>query len=299
MSKPIVNVAIALLFHHSKVLVGWREAKQHQGNKYEFPGGKIEADETPKDACRREIYEEVGIDIEQWFVFDKIEHEYEDIIVKLHLFHSYVTLEQLELIHQPWAWFERDALSELNFPKANDVIIQRLIWPHQIKINEHQASMYSISADQFLYLRIDESDEKIEAIQLIDDEYKRCLILNIDIWQKLPKLEQNKIAAIHIKHHQLLSMNEDDLPKGIRVIAACHDQNTVDHAQNIGCDAIFVSPILETPSHEDTKGMGWDHFKFLVKDCHIPVFALGGLKPDDLSIAQQCGAYGVAGIQNF
>ena len=41
MSKPIVHVAVALLFYHSKVLVGWREAKQHQGNKYEFPAEKL------------------------------------------------------------------------------------------------------------------------------------------------------------------------------------------------------------------------------------------------------------------
>ena len=63
MSKPIVHVAVALLFHRSKVLVGWREAKQHQGNKYEFPGGKVEGNETPEETCRREIYEEVGLSL--------------------------------------------------------------------------------------------------------------------------------------------------------------------------------------------------------------------------------------------
>lgn len=41
MNKPIVQVAIGILLHQSKVLVGWREAKQHQGNKHEFPGGKL------------------------------------------------------------------------------------------------------------------------------------------------------------------------------------------------------------------------------------------------------------------
>ena len=54
MSKPLVQVAIAILLHQGKVLVGWRQAEQHQGNKHEFPGGKVEAGETPEQACRRE-----------------------------------------------------------------------------------------------------------------------------------------------------------------------------------------------------------------------------------------------------
>lgn len=41
MAKAIVDVAIAILLHKSKVLVGWRQANQHQGNKHEFPGGKL------------------------------------------------------------------------------------------------------------------------------------------------------------------------------------------------------------------------------------------------------------------
>lgn len=60
MAKAIVDVAIAILLHKSKVLVGWRQADQHQGNKHEFPGGKVELGESPEQACRREIYEEVA-----------------------------------------------------------------------------------------------------------------------------------------------------------------------------------------------------------------------------------------------
>ena len=91
------------------------EAKQHQGNKYEFPGGKVEQGELPVEACRREVIEEVGIDIEQWQAFDFISHEYEDVIVNLHIFHASVQPEQLAGIKQPWRWYSRDELSELNF----------------------------------------------------------------------------------------------------------------------------------------------------------------------------------------
>ena len=90
MSKPTIHVAIAILLHQGKVLVGWREANQHQGNKHEFPGGKVEEGETPLAACRREIYEEVGVGLQDWHTFDVIRHEYDDVIVNLHLFHAIV-----------------------------------------------------------------------------------------------------------------------------------------------------------------------------------------------------------------
>ncbi len=41
MPKPIVDVAIAILIHRGKILVGWREEQQHQGGKHEFPGGRL------------------------------------------------------------------------------------------------------------------------------------------------------------------------------------------------------------------------------------------------------------------
>ncbi|EPG8189289.1 NUDIX domain-containing protein, partial [Acinetobacter baumannii] len=52
MPKPIVDVAIAILIHRGKILVGWRGEQQHQGGKHEFPGGKVEQGETPEEACR-------------------------------------------------------------------------------------------------------------------------------------------------------------------------------------------------------------------------------------------------------
>ena len=84
MAKPSIHVAIALLFYRGKVLVGWRNAEQHQGNKHEFPGGKFEEKETPIQACRREVMEEVGIDLTDWHNFDFVQHDYDDLQVNLH-----------------------------------------------------------------------------------------------------------------------------------------------------------------------------------------------------------------------
>ena len=97
----------------------------------------------------------------------------------------------------------------------------------------------------------------------------------------------------------MLKKNKGDLQLGKRYIAACHDQVSALHAQKIGCDAIFMSPVLATQSHPEAQGMGWAHFSEIALNIEIPVFALGGMRPELLPIAKQHHAYGVAGIRNF
>ncbi len=298
MPKPIVDVAIAILIHRGKILVGWREEQQHQGGKHEFPGGKIEQGETPEEACRREIYEEVGIGLKDWHQFDYIHHEYDDIIVNLHLFHSYVPDELLNLIHQPWAWYTRDQLLHLNFPKANKNIIKRLYWPHLIKISSTLSTVES--SDTLLYWRIEEFEPQyIEQLTALDEGQRSSLIINIDMWQQLRPELQKQIKTVHLKQSQLMNLHKGDLTVGVRYIAACHDAVSLKQAQQIGCDAVFISPVKPTTTHPEAVPLGWERFSELAQNSQIPVFALGGVHPDDLATAQQHGAYGLAGIRNF
>ncbi|RSO60860.1 NUDIX domain-containing protein [Acinetobacter lactucae] len=299
MPKPIVDVAIAILIHRGKILVGWRQEEQHQGGKHEFPGGKVEQGETPEDACRREIYEEVGIGLKDWHQFDYIHHEYDDIIVNLHLFHSYVPDELLNLIHQPWAWYTREQLLHLNFPKANKDIIKRLFWPHLIKISNTLKPVEN--SDALLYWRIEDESEQqyIEQLTALDEEQRSNLIINVDMWQQLSPKLQKQIKTVHLKQSQLMNLHKGDLTVGVRYIAACHDAVSLKQAQQIGCDAVFISPVKPTTTHSEAIALGWERFSDLAQNSQIPVFALGGVHPDDLTIAQQHGAYGLAGIRNF
>lgn len=299
MAKATVDVAIAILLHKSKVLVGWRQANQHQGNKHEFPGGKIEEGETPEQACRREVYEEVGIGLKEWHQFDVIRHEYEDIIVTLHLLHAYVPDELLNLIHQPWSWFSRDQLADLNFPKANSTIIERLIWSHLIKISDQVDELPKTNSQ--MYLRIESKDiEKLQQqlIKLSEQQLLK-LIVNVDVWQQLNTVLQEKIKTVHLKQSQLMQLKKGDLVVAKRYIAACHDAVSVQHAHQIGCDAIFLSPVNPTATHPNSKVLGWDGFAALAQKSDIPVFALGGVAPADLEQAQKHNAYGLAGIRQF
>ncbi|KGT48441.1 MULTISPECIES: NUDIX domain-containing protein [Acinetobacter] len=297
MSKPNIHVAIALLFHQNQVLVGWREAKQHQGNKYEFPGGKVEANETPVQACRREIQEEVGIDIELWHPFDFIRHEYEDVIVHLYLFHASVSKDQLAQIQQPWNWYSRQQLQALNFPKANDVILEKLLWPEMIKISSDLSDLEKPEDNQLLYWRVDATAEQATKLIDLSAEQLSKLIINHELYVLLDEKLQQGIQTLHFKQSQLEQFQSTDRILGKRYIAACHDLISAQKAEQIGCEAIFLSPVLPTATHSDVKSLGWDTFEQIATQIQIPAFALGGIKKQDLKQAQSCNAYGIAGIR--
>ncbi|MFZ0023100.1 NUDIX domain-containing protein [Acinetobacter sp.] len=297
MTKATIHVAIALLFHQNQVLVGWREAKQHQGNKYEFPGGKVEQGELPVEACRREVIEEVGVDIERWHASDFISHEYEDLIVNLHIFHASVQPEQLAEIKQPWRWYPREELGQLNFPKANQSMIQKLQWPQRIKIAEDIDILSSLDTDQMLYWRVQATPERIMQLQQYPVDQLSKLIINQQLWSQLNELQQQTIRTIHLKQNQLMNLKQGELKSGYRYLAACHDLTALMHAEQIGCEAALLSSVLTTATHPDTPALGWERFKQMAEQVQIPVFALGGMKADELDYAKSQHAYGIAGIR--
>ena len=297
MSKTKIDVAIALLLYRGQVLVGWREAKQHQGNKYEFPGGKVDVGEQPIEACRREIREEVGIDVTDWHPCRMICHDYDDLTVNLHVFHACVTTAQLNDIQTAWTWYSREALTDLNFPQANAVLIRHLYWQHYIKISSTLSDQATLSHDHLLYWRVEPHQAVLSQLNRLSEFDFAQLIVNITIWQQLSANQQQYVAAVHLKQQQLMQLQQGDLVTGIRYIAACHDLASAQHAQAIGCDAIFVSPIQTTTTHHDATPLGWQGLADIAEQIHLPIFALGGMQAHDFAHAQQHGAYGLAGIR--
>jgi len=61
LTRPTIRVAAALIVRRGKILVGQRKKGDSHPLKWEFPGGKVERGETPRDALARELEEELGI----------------------------------------------------------------------------------------------------------------------------------------------------------------------------------------------------------------------------------------------
>ena len=70
-------------------------------------------------------------------------------------------------------------------------------------------------------------------------------------------------------------------------------------AAQIGADFAMLSPVLPTRSHPDADPLGWQRFADWVEGARLPVFALGGMRPEMEGVAWSHGAQGVAGIRGM
>jgi len=100
----------------------------HQGGKWEFPGGKVELGETVAQALARELKEEVAIEVLSCQPLTTINHDYGDKKVCLEVFvvDNFIG-EASAQEGQQQGWFSLAQLVRLDFPAANQVIIEQLV----------------------------------------------------------------------------------------------------------------------------------------------------------------------------
>ncbi len=82
-----LQIAVGIIRNpRGEIFITQRAADAHMANKLEFPGGKIESDETPEQALIRELQEEVGITVTTSSLFDKLEYQFPDRHITLWFF---------------------------------------------------------------------------------------------------------------------------------------------------------------------------------------------------------------------
>ena len=123
-----VHVAVGVILRDSQVFLTRRHDDAHQGGKWEFPGGKVESDETVAQALARELKEEVAIDVLACQPLMEICHDYGDKQVKLDIFVvDQFTGEPKSLEGNEQQWSALDELVNIDFPDANKAIVEKLI----------------------------------------------------------------------------------------------------------------------------------------------------------------------------
>ncbi|MFK8079203.1 MAG: 8-oxo-dGTP diphosphatase MutT [Granulosicoccus sp.] len=125
-----VDVVAGIIFNSQRthVLLALRKPDQHQGNRWEFPGGKIEPDETQEEALKRELLEEINLSVESCTHRQTLEHHYTDKHVRLHFRDvTAFTGTPRGCEGQQLDWVALEDLADLSFPEANQPIVDALV----------------------------------------------------------------------------------------------------------------------------------------------------------------------------
>ena len=120
----IVKVAVAVVLSDGMVLVGKRSADADLGGFDEFPGGKVEVNESPEAAAIRECREETGLLVRVARLLNQVQHAYEHATVKIDFFLCECDRPAAPL--EPYRWVSLQELSDHRFPPANETVLARL-----------------------------------------------------------------------------------------------------------------------------------------------------------------------------
>ena len=127
MKKKIQVVAAMIEREDGRVLAVLRSAKKKIGNRWEFPGGKVEPGETPQQALVREIMEELDTEIKVGEWIDTIEFDYPTFHLSMDCFWAEVTKGHLELKEAEAAkWLTKDQLDSVAWLPADITLIDKI-----------------------------------------------------------------------------------------------------------------------------------------------------------------------------
>ena len=123
----MINVVAACLTDGQKFLLCQRPAGKSRANCWEFPGGKIESEETPEAAIVREIQEELGITVLPEARLTSVNWNYPDVSIHLTLFRCRMTAGTPILIeHQAMAWVSYMEALSLDLAPADRALLKQL-----------------------------------------------------------------------------------------------------------------------------------------------------------------------------
>ena len=129
---PEITVAAAIIWKNKKELVSLRKSHQHLGGYWEFPGGKPLPGEALAACVKREVKEEIGIEIKVEKLFSQTSFEYPEKKVTLFFFEcSYLSGEAQSLEVEQVLWADLAQLKTLGFAPANQSTLEQLFHVHK------------------------------------------------------------------------------------------------------------------------------------------------------------------------
>jgi 8-oxo-dGTP diphosphatase len=308
----------------SHVLVAQRPAGKRLAGAWEFPGGKLDAGESRIDGLVREFQEELGMRIDAARPLIRYRHTYDDFEVDLDVWRVMDwrgTPRGLE--GQAMAWHPPEQLLHIGLLPADEAVVRAIQLPDTFSITPSSApsgteffldQLEQIQRAKLLCLRRPDL-EVTELLELaagaacrIEGTQMRLILHGIptelgplvtDPPAALRARLGNAIAGVHVPARHLAELSARPVPASLWFGASCHDAAELEAALSLGADYAFLGPVKPTASHPGASPLGWDRFESLTAGLPLPVYAIGGLAPQDLATAWAAGAQGIAGIRGL
>jgi 8-oxo-dGTP diphosphatase len=303
--RQVLDVAVAVLQREDgRVLLAQRPAGKPWEGYWEFPGGKIESGEAVEQALARELHEELGVDPDRVYPWVTQEYAYPEKRVRLHFYRVLAWHGQPHGREgQSMSWENPSAVNIGPLLPANDRVLRALSLPSVYAITNAKKYgeaefMLRLKAALEKGVRLIQVREHEMAPEQLESFARRVVELAHDHDARVLINGDEALArhcgadGVHLPGEQLMRMKQRP---GTRIWAAsCHDAAELAQAARLSADFVVLSPVLPTPTHPDATGMGWEKFAALVKNYPVPVYALGGMKPELLDTAMKHGAHGVS-----
>ena len=125
--QAMIHVVVGIVFNREgDVLIAQRPADKAYAGYWEFPGGKVEMNETSGRALVRELREELGIDLQGCIFTHFMRGVRENIVLDFYTAHPRHLLTPQGLEGQAWKWTAVDSLDQYTFPEPNTEVIAKL-----------------------------------------------------------------------------------------------------------------------------------------------------------------------------
>ena len=301
----MIDVAAAVVRQaDGRVLFAERPAGKPWAGYWEFPGGKIEPGESPLAALQRELHEELGIELDAATPWITLVYAYPEKTVRLHFFRVsrwHGTPHGRE--GQRLSWEQPQAVTVNPLLPANETVLRALNLPPlyaitqagKLGVEEFLKRLEAALARGVRLVQVRERDMPpaelapfARRVVEIAHRFQARVLVNGDA----ALARQVGADGVHLPAGQLLRL--ESAPAFGLWAASCHDENELRQAAALGASFVVLSPVLPTTSHPGEPGIGWEKFAQLIRDYPLPVYALGGMKPELLDTARQHGAHGIA-----
>ena len=297
----MIEVAAAVIERaDGSFLLSQRPAGKVYAGYWEFPGGKAEPGEPPAQALRREIREELGIQVVKAYPWITRVHFYEHATVMLHFFRVVEWRGEPESREsQVFVWQRTDRPVVQPMLPANGPVLASLALPLEYAITDAQGLGMAVQLER-LEARLKNG---LRLIQVRDKgNWERAQL--IYVVRSMARQYGARVVVnggpaadgTHFSAEQLMRLRLRPKEGGL-MAASCHTLQELGHAMAIGLDFAVLGPVKASATHPGATLLGWDGFRRIAAGASIPVYAIGGLEPHDMDQARAAGAHGLAMIR--